>query len=371
MILDIIINLSVMFTFIIFSYFVLEYYQEKRPDFSDLRPFIIGVVATGISLVLMQTALNFEKNIFVDTRNISILISGLLGGPAAILLSSILVGFFRMFFFEVNPTSFMAGGTTIVLGFIFFFLSFKKPINYKNSHFYLAIQTIVTAILLFFLEGYKNPLFISIIFVIMNVTGFYLIYFVLKLFKRQFERIRVIEKLSETDYTTDLPNNRKFDSMLERAIKTQQPFSLLLIDIDQFKMLNLRYGHEAGDELLRELAERLKSFSKTHLAFPARISGEEFSLLCYDAAPAVGVHYATELMLMIRDEPFMISNGESVQLSVSIGVASYPDNGETVKELTNAVDEAMNAASVLGRSHVVHLNQVCHKKQSTLKKQNL
>lgn len=364
MILDMIINLSVMFTFIVFSYFVLEYYQEKRPDFSDLRPFIIGVVATGISLLLMQTAIDFQKNTFVDTRNVSILVSGLLGGPAAILLTSILVGFFRMFFFEVNPTSFIAGGTTILLGFAFFFLSFKKPFTYRNSHLYLAIQTIFTIPLLFFLSnGDRGSLQIILTFILINVIGFYLVYFVLKLFQRQFERIRVIKKLSETDYITDLPNNRKFDSMLENALKEGEPFSLLLIDIDQFKILNLRYGHEFGDELLRALSTRLKIFSKDHLAFPARISGEEFSLLCYDAAPAVGIHYATKLMLEIRDEPFILSNGESVQLSISIGVASYPDNGQTIKELTNAVDEAMNEASALGRSQVVHLNQICKKKR--------
>ncbi|VEI05149.1 Stalked cell differentiation-controlling protein [Kurthia zopfii] len=357
MLLGVIINFSLMFTFIVFSYFVLEYFREKQPFFIDLQPFIVSIISTIISLLLMKTAYPFDHGFIGDLRNVSILISGLIGGPIALLLTSILVGFFRMFFFEIGPTSFVSGATIIILGFIIFFVALKKQITYKNVHYYLIFQTVITCSIVFFLESRITRIFEMITFaVITNVIGFYVTIFVLKLFYKQFERIRMIEKLAETDYITDLPNNRKFKEVFQETLKEEQPFTFLLIDIDDFKLLNKKHGHASGDEMLYQLACRLKTFAQEHDGFAARVGGEEFYILFYEAAPATAIQYATEIMIQVRDEPFKLLNGSSANLTVSIGLASFPDNGETIPELVDAIDHATMTASSRGKNNILHAN---------------
>lgn len=361
MLIGIIINFSVMFTFIIFSYFIYEYFQEKRTTYIEFQPFIIAIAATTISLFLMKTAVPFDSGLIGDNRNISILLAGLLGGPYAILIASILVGIFRIVLFDLTTISIISGINLIFIGLLLFLVSRKIPITIKNIHYFLLFQTFEIAVVLFFIqpdysEAYKVVLFFSA----SNLIGFYITFIFIKLFHLQFERIRMIERIAKTDYLTDLPNIRNFHEKFEVALQTEKEFSILLIDIDDFKTINRRYGHTFGDELLQLLASRLNNFASANHAFPARVGGEEFYFLCYDAPPATGITLASEILSLIRHEPFTLSDGKEVSLSVSIGVASFPDNGMTVQSISHAVDQAAVTASHKDNSliKIVHANQI-------------
>lgn len=361
MIIGTIINFSIMFTFIIFSYFIFEYFQGKRTTYLELQPFIIAIVATAISLFLMKTAIPFHNGIIGDNRNISILLAGLLGGPYAILISSILIAVFRVVLFELTVISVISGLNLIFIGLILFFISRKIPITIKNIHYFLLLQTVEIGVVLFLIQpNYSHAYNVVLFFILSNIIGFYITFIFIKLFHRQFERIRMIERIAKTDYLTDLPNIRNFHEKFEFALQTEKEFSILLIDIDDFKIINRRYGHTFGDELLQALAGRLSAFASTNNAFPARVGGEEFYFLCYDAPPATGITLASEILSLIRNEPFILSDGQEVSLSVSIGVASFPDNGETVQAISHAVDQATVTASHKDNSliKIVHANQI-------------
>lgn len=357
MILGIIINFSIMFTFIVFSYFLLEFLREKNDFLGDLKPFIIGMIATVISLLLIKTSYPLPTGLLADSRSIPILIAGLLGGPYALLLASTLIGLCRIFFFDFSAISLISGLNIILLGVILFFIAKKKKISFKNIHYFLLFQTVEISGALFYLSpSLESALNVIVIFVLMNFIGFYITFIVLKVFQRQFERIRAIQNLAETDYVTDLPNNRKFQNMLTNALTTEKAFSILLIDIDQFKNLNRQYGHSFGDEVLLEFAKCFKLFATENNALPARVSGDEFYLLCYDAPPAIGLNYATELAMSVRDHYFVLSTGEYVQITVSIGVSSYPDNGTTTLKLFTAAEKATIAARLKEKVKITHAN---------------
>lgn len=359
MILGIIINFSIMFTFTVFSYFILQTLQEKNLFPIDLKPFFVGMMATIISILLMKTAVAFDDGLILDNRNISILFAGLIGGPYALLLASVLVGIFRIFFMDVSTVSLISGLNIIFIGIVMFFFAYRKNITFKNIQFFLFFQTIEVAVVLFFLDSTIAGAFkFSAIYITSNLISFYTTFYVIKLLYRQFERIRTIQHLADTDYVTDLANNRKFHEVLKQAFSTENSFSVLLIDIDQFKTLNRRYGHAYGDEILFELAKRIKTFTADTSTFAARASGEEFYLLCYDAPPAIGIHQATDFALMIRNQPFVLSNGIEVSVTVSIGVSTYPDNGHSIRSIESAANSAVVAAGLKGTTKVMHANQL-------------
>ncbi|MGH0029704.1 MAG: sensor domain-containing diguanylate cyclase [Myxococcota bacterium] len=165
----------------------------------------------------------------------------------------------------------------------------------------------------------------------------------------------MLEQLSLTDDLTKLHNHRYFQDRLgvetRRANRSGDELALLLVDIDDFKALNDRYGHAVGDEVLRQVAEVLNvSVRETDL--PARYGGEEFAVL----APRTGVEGAMTLAEKLRGaiaESAFRPDGvddEALQVTVSIGVALY-DGDE--KRFFNAADRALYQAKANGKDCAV------------------
>lgn len=357
MLLGMIINFSIMFTFIVFTYFLLEYFQNKNVFLDDLKPIIVATIATIISLLLMKTSISFNSGLIADARNISILMAGLLGGPYALLLTSLLVGSLRIFFFDVSLISIISGLNIILLGIILFFVSRKKAMTFKNISYFLLFQTVEISCVLIYLSPTSEKTWeVLAIFISTNLIGFYITFCVLKLFHHQFEHIRTIQHLADTDYLTGLPNNRKFNELINEALLTERYFSIVLVDIDNFKPFNRYYGNSFGDEILYELANRLKEFVADKNVVVARFSGDEFHLLCFDTAPAEALHYAAEFSLAVQKQPFTLSSGQKVDLTVSIGISSYPDNGDTEFQLMASVDTAIVAARLNKPIKILHAN---------------
>jgi diguanylate cyclase (GGDEF)-like protein len=161
-------------------------------------------------------------------------------------------------------------------------------------------------------------------------------------------------KQSITDGLTGLWNRRLFDlrtaEELQRAIRFQEPFAVLMVDIDHFKAVNDEHGHQAGDAVLIELARRLTEATR-EVDVVTRYGGEEFALIL----PKTGVDGAMLLAEKIKEamvaEPFAAGDA-LVPVSVSIGVAAYPDHGLSVPEIISAADAALYRAKAGGRDRV-------------------
>ena len=164
----------------------------------------------------------------------------------------------------------------------------------------------------------------------------------------------VLSQLSITDGLTKLHNHRFFQDHLTREIKrvrrTQEPVSMLLIDIDDFKALNDRLGHAAGDELLKGIARTLNA-SVRESDFLARYGGEEFVVVAANTHLAGALHLAEKVRTEVAESSFVVDESMQVfKITVSIGVAEY--RGDR-KAFFQAADRALYRAKAEGKNCVV------------------
>ena len=163
-------------------------------------------------------------------------------------------------------------------------------------------------------------------------------------------------ELSVRDDLTQLHNRRHFQEILPLEIKRSQrfnkPLSLLMIDIDHFKKFNDRYGHLAGDACLKEFVHVVNSKIR-EVDFFARFGGEEFVMILPSTPKSDGIKVAGKIVTLIRDHLFKVDDkSENEKLTVSIGVAAYPDDALAMEELIDATDIALYKAKEKGRDRV-------------------
>jgi diguanylate cyclase (GGDEF)-like protein len=172
-------------------------------------------------------------------------------------------------------------------------------------------------------------------------------------------------ELAHRDGLTHLYNHLYFMDLLEsevrRARRYRRAVSLLLIDIDNFKQINDRFGHQAGDQVLTKLARMVEGCVRdTDLV--GRYGGEEFVLLLPESSEREGAFLAERLRTLVESHAFEAA-GERAHITLSIGVASFfPEQVGTGDELVRAADDALLRAKAAGRNCVYsHLfNQVVH-----------
>jgi diguanylate cyclase (GGDEF)-like protein len=162
---------------------------------------------------------------------------------------------------------------------------------------------------------------------------------------RLYERTR---QMALTDGLTGLYNRHHFYQELEREIlrskRHHHKMSLLMCDLDKFKNYNDKYGHVAGDELLRDLASVITGLvRKSDISF--RYGGEEFALILPETPHLSALELAERLRRSVEQHPFVLSKSDRATfITLSIGVATYPDQALDVEGLVDAADRALFAA---------------------------
>ncbi|MDG9931207.1 MULTISPECIES: diguanylate cyclase [unclassified Pseudomonas] len=168
-----------------------------------------------------------------------------------------------------------------------------------------------------------------------------------------------LQRLTQLDGLTGIANRRRFDQALalqwQRLAELAQPLGLLMVDVDGFKAYNDYYGHLAGDEVLRGVAETLEGHMRRHDDLAARYGGEEFACIL----PATDLEQAAEVAEAIREAVVDLciphaGSPVSDWVSVSIGCASVvPAAESTPRELLAAADDRLYRAKSEGRNRVV------------------
>jgi two-component system cell cycle response regulator len=169
--------------------------------------------------------------------------------------------------------------------------------------------------------------------------------------------VRQTIELAVTDGLTGLHNRRYLDTQLRtlfaRAKVRGRPLTICITDIDRFKVVNDQYGHDAGDEVLKEFSGRIRSTVRgADLA--CRFGGEEFVVVMPDTTAEVAANVAERLRMMIEARPFQLRTGETpLMLTASMGIATLGPGIDTPEQLLKQADRALYEAKNSGRNRVV------------------
>jgi two-component system, cell cycle response regulator len=169
------------------------------------------------------------------------------------------------------------------------------------------------------------------------------------------EHQRSLRELSVRDQLTGLYNHREFFRLLgeelERSRRYGHPLALLMLDLDYFKRVNDTYGHLAGDQVLRQLPELIRGQLRVS-DLPCRYGGEEFGLILPETGREAALEVAERIRAVVARDPIELAEGGQLRISVSIGVATYPQLAADEERLVAAADLALYQAKRSGRNRV-------------------
>lgn len=179
------------------------------------------------------------------------------------------------------------------------------------------------------------------------------------------EAENLLKEKATHDHLTGLYNRQEMENYfiqeLERSHRHNRHVSVFMVDIDYFKQVNDKYGHQAGDKVLKILARFMSNTIRT-TDFIARFGGEEFVIILPETALDDAIELAGRLHTSVSHLPIPM-HSEHIKLTISIGVASFPENGNNYEELINKADLALYEAKQTGRNCVRH---ACNKKSNVL-----
>lgn len=244
------------------------------------------------------------------------------------ILISIIIALFVGFIVVRTKSTIVALGTTMLTMFGYIISTYYLM---KFFNLWIAIIWPVTLIILVFVAAY-------------------VVKYILK--SRDFE---YQYKLATTDGLTDLYNHRYFQEQMILQIANSKRynsnFSLILIDIDFFKKFNDVFGHQSGDAVLRQVAQKLKKNVRA-TDFVCRYGGEEMSIILPNTDKNEAIITAQKICKAIAEKPFKLANDKESTVTISLGVATYPEDGGTPSEIIDSADKKLYSAKENGRNQV-------------------
>jgi two-component system cell cycle response regulator len=165
-------------------------------------------------------------------------------------------------------------------------------------------------------------------------------------------------ELAVTDGLTGLYNRRYLMSHLtnyvDQSAERKKPMAVLIVDIDFFKKINDTYGHDAGDEVLREFASRMRAKVRG-MDLVARFGGEEFVVVMPDTDLALASGIAERLRETVAGDPFVVAGGRmAIPVTISIGIGTFDRGDDTPNTILKRADTALYRAKKDGRNRVVY-----------------
>ncbi len=318
------------------------------------RKITIGLFGGLLSNILMQYSMNIGNTI-IDLRHIPIIIMAYYGGYLPTLSAGVLIIFGR-FLFGFNTSSFAAILLVTLISAAALLISRRQFSKKKKIFWMVTISNLVfTVLVLNLLNDKKLLLFLVPIYWGISYLAGFISFSVVEYARRSQELFSRYKAESATDGLTGLNNFRKFDETFNQLLFNQErmseKLSLLYIDIDYFKKINDRYGHGEGDVVLKELGNILKSSTRS-FDIVSRNGGEEFTVILRDC----GLNQAIELSELIRKNveefTFILNSGHQMNITVSIGIASFDDTTRNAADLIDDADKALYQAKRTGRNRV-------------------
>jgi len=355
-----------------FSDFVEEEFRQYYAHSSPLRArvfLVFGIVATLLSLGMMIASRDFHPvnlafNVLVM---LPVLVAALMASmkpdqhrlyQLLLAVSALLMG---LWLTSVVTRASIAGMpyyfSALVAWIFVVWLFLGLPIRHAAATALIISGLYVFGNFNWNLE-FNEAIFSTTMLLCINVIGAFCCYQLERAVRSGFIEGKELAQLAERDGLTGLYNRRSYDQYLERiwrqARREEDQLILMLIDIDHFKAFNDHYGHQAGDDALKEVANVISLSAQRPLDFAARFGGEEFSLILYAPAGDYGRELPEQLRMAVRSLKIAHAKSPTDQyLTVSIGVALVmPGSKRSLAGCVQMADEALYLAKEKGRNQV-------------------
>ena len=245
---------------------------------------------------------------------------------------------------------------TIVLGIILAAITGYLVLNLTSTGIItLSFISMYSAYITFtYLAMKYHNMWFDIVYPVVLGTLVFVSAFVVKYIikSRDFERQYL---LATTDGLTELYNHRYFQEQIkmqvEQSKRYEAPFSLIILDIDHFKKFNDTYGHQAGDAVLKQVATLLKS-SVRATDIVCRYGGEEMSIILPNTSKEMAILTAKKICKKVADKMFRLNNTQESNVTISLGVSTFPDDGATASTIIEVADKRLYVSKNNGRNQV-------------------
>jgi len=323
----------------------------------------IGVCGGLIGVLLMVYSIEIKgTTTLLDLRVFAIMMVSYLGGIIPTIVSGIIIGVYRTMEYGINVSS-----TAAIIQILLYIICFHiVDQNIKSEWKKWISKTLISLIILiptfyFLLRDLENVIAICLGFTLLIIFVGILEYILLYYVHKSNESYRLYKKDSTKDFLTGLYNTRQFDKILNQAFETvlinKENLGCIMIDIDHFKKVNDTYGHDTGDLVLKELSQVLKKNCRVFDAV-GRVGGEEFCILLSNCPKDKIFEIALRINNAVKNHKYAIGENKFINITVSIGVAMYPDSTLNLKGLKVAADMNLLRAKESGRNRVYH-NGIC------------
>lgn len=355
MIKELFVNACILVTMITISsnLFKESVYQKRI----SLNIKIIGGIIGGIiGILLMFFSMHISSKVILDFRHIAYVITSIYISPISTIIAIVMIYSFRVAYFGVSNVSLLVAAGGIVTGLGCMYIG-KSKITQQAKWFYIYIYAgvVQSAAVLIISDNIKLLPEVLFHFFIASAAVSGVVYYLVKFLINNYTYIAQLRHESNEDHLTGLNNVRSFDIKFNQitniVYEKNEMLSMLMIDIDHFKKVNDTYGHASGDMVLASLGRILKDKCRD-FDVVSRMGGEEFSVLLRDCSENQALEIAERIRKEVEDFKFAIADGRSINVTISIGIATYPGIAETIEEIKEEADKALYEAKRTGRNRV-------------------
>jgi diguanylate cyclase len=324
---------------------------------------MVGIIYGILGSILLFFSMHPTKSTMLDLRHLPIIIAAVYGGTIPAIISAIIISATRLFFFEFSLSSIVGiiYVFAVVLGCSFisrFRTSIIKQWIYMSFYSLAVILYAVVYVLdkqSVLASSGGTIAYFSITILVASLITYYMSEYI----RNMNLLLAKLKAQSTTDFLTGLNNVRQFDNLVNKTIQEvihqNKKLSLLAIDIDHFKNINDTYGHGGGDVILRELGEILTRSCRS-IDYASRMGGEEFSILMPDCDHTQAMAAAERIRCYIQNHVFILPDTTKINITISIGVSTYPDTIGGLDEILRQADDALYKAKRTGRNKVCSID---------------
>lgn len=345
-----IINFCLLFTTITLLFLPFRNHPRITPKTNLNVRLVLGGLAGLISVLLMFNSIQIDVA-RIDLRIVPVVIAMMFGGLPSALVTGALIIATRFILTPVEQID-AAILSTIVIGVFILTIAIVRRyirMTFWNFELMIGIGILYSLPAIYLLtNSWTTFIEISLAYIFFNLIAGFVTYHLLTELRRHFENIQYQQKLAMTDALTGLANRRRLDDSLSLVGSAEDGYSLVLIDIDFFKHVNDTYGHDAGDDVLRQLGTTLASLARPD-DLVGRYGGEEFLIILPNTSLADAKSIAELARTTVARNLFPTTAVPDLQITISLGIA-HSSSSHTSLEALQQADKALYHSKDSGRN---------------------